>query len=115
MDTKKNTTTHKGKQFEQKAIHFLKLNGFTIIETNYYAKKIGEIDIIAKKDDVYHFVEVKSGESFEAVYNITTSKLSKLTRSIHYYLQLKKLDVAFCIDAIIFDKDDIEFLENITL
>lgn len=115
MDTKKNTTTNKGKQFENKALEFLKHNGFIIIETNFYAKKIGEIDIIAKKDDVYHFVEVKSGETFEAVYNITTAKLSKLTRSVNYYLQIKKLDVAFCIDAIIFDKNDLEFLENITL
>lgn len=115
MDTKKNTSTQKGKQFEKKAVDYLKNNGFNIIETNYYAKKIGEIDIIAKKDDVYHFVEVKSGESFEAVYNITPSKLSKLTRSIHYYLQINNLDVAFCIDAIIFDNHTLEFLENITL
>jgi putative endonuclease len=115
MDTKKDTTTKKGKQFEQKAVDFLKFNGFTIIETNYYAKKIGEIDIIAQKEDIYHFVEVKSGESFEAIYNITHSKLNKLIRSINYYLQVKKLDVSFCIDAIIFDKNELEFLENITL
>jgi len=114
MDTK-TTTKEKGNQFEQRAVSFLKRSGFEIIETNYYAKKIGEIDIIAKKDDVYRFVEVKSGETFEAVYNITTTKLSRLTRSVQYYLQSKKLDVDFCIDAIIFSKTDMEYLENITL
>jgi len=88
MDTK-TTTKDKGNQFEQKAVSFLKKNGYEIIETNYYAKKIGEIDIVAKKDDTYHFVEVKSGESFEAVYNITTTKLYRLIRSIEYYLQSK--------------------------
>ena len=33
----------------------------------------------------------------------------------NYYLQTKKLDVAFCIDAIIIDDKDITFLENITI
>ena len=114
MDTKTNTTS-KGKYFEQKAIDFLTTQGFILVEKNFYAKKIGEIDIIVKKDDVYHFIEVKSGESFEAVYNITPSKLSKLVRSIDYYLQTKKLDVSYCIDAIIFYGEELEFLENITL
>ncbi len=114
MQTKTPTKTI-GNYFEQKAIEFLKENSFTIVEQNFYAKKIGEIDIIAKKNDIYHFVEVKSGESFEAVYNITPTKLSRLNRSINYYLQIKKLDVAYCIDAIIFAGEELEYLENITL
>lgn len=115
MDTKTTNTTNKGKYFETKAVDFLQSNGFKIIEQNYYAKKLGEIDIIAQKDSVYHFVEVKSGESFEAVYNITPQKLYKLYRAIDYYLKEKKLDVAYCIDAIIFAKEELEYLENITL
>lgn len=114
MDTK-TTTTQKGQYFEQKAITYFKENSFTIIETNYHAKKMGEIDIIAFKNDTYHFIEVKSGESFEAVYNITPSKLSKLCKSIDYYLKEKNLDVAYCIDAIIFYGEELEYLENITL
>ena len=105
----------KGDYFEDKAVDFLSSNGFAIVERNYYAKKLGEIDIIAFKDEVYHFVEVKSGESFEAVYNITASKLHKLYRSIEYYLKVKNLDVAYCIDAIIFAGEELEYLENITL
>ena len=92
----------KGDYFEDKAVDFFSSSGFKIIERNYYARKLGEIDIIAFKDDVYHFIEVKSGESFEAVYNITPSKLHKLYRSIEYYLKVKNLDVAYCVDAIIF-------------
>ena len=114
MDTK-TTTTKKGQAFEKKAVHYLKKNGFSIIETNYHAKKMGEIDIIAFKNDTFHFVEVKSGESFEAVYNITPSKLSKLCKSVEYYLKEKNLDTAYCIDAIIFAGDKLEYLENITL
>lgn len=112
--TNSTTTKSKGDYFEKKAISFLEDNNFKIVQTNYYAKKLGEIDIIATKDDVYHFVEVKSGESFEAVYNITPAKLSKLTRSINYYLKEKNLDTAFCVDAIIFSGEQLEYLENIT-
>lgn len=109
------STKNKGDYFEKKAAEFLKEQGFNLVETNYYAKKLGEIDIIAKKDDVYHFVEVKSGEGFEAVYNITPAKLRKLIRSVDYYLKEKKLDTAYCIDAVIFNGEELEYLENITL
>ena len=108
-------STNLGKYYENKACSYLKDEGFTIIEQNFFAKKLGEIDIICKKDDVYHFVEVKSGESFEAVYNITPAKLGKLKRSIDYYIQIKKLDISYCIDAIIFASEELEYLENITL
>ena len=108
-------STSKGKYFETKAVQYLIDEDFKIIEINFFAKKIGEIDIICKKDDVYHFVEVKSGEGFEAVYNITASKLGKLKRSVEYYIQIKKLDVAYCIDAIIFAGEELEYLENITM
>ena len=106
---------YKGNYFEDKASNFLSSNGYVIIDRNYYARKFGEIDIVAKKDDVYHFVEVKSGESFEAVYNITPAKLYKLLRSVDYYLKVKRLDVSYCIDAIIFAGEELEYLENITL
>ena len=106
----------KGDFAEKRAISFLTDLNFMIIETNFYAKKLGEIDIIAKKDDVYHFCEVKSAQTFElAVQNLTKSKLSKIKRSVDYYLQIKKLNVAFCIDAVVVNDDSIEILENITM
>lgn len=106
----------KGNIAENKAVEFLKTQGFEIIEQNFYAKKLGEIDIISKKEKVYHFVEVKSADDYEvAVNNMTPQKLSKLKRSIDYYIQKKSLNIDFCIDAIIVVEDDIEFLENITL
>jgi len=109
-------TQHKGKESEEKACEFLISSGFKIIEQNFYAKKLGEIDIIATKNGVYHFIEVKSSVDYEsAINNITPSKLSKIKRSTDYYLQTKKLNVAFCIDAIIIVGNEIEYLENITL
>lgn len=106
----------KGDIAEKKACEFLSSKGFKIIEQNFYAKKLGEIDIISSKDDVYHFIEVKSANDYEiAINNITSNKLSKLKRSIDYYLQKNSLEVSFCIDAIIVVNEEIDFLENITL
>ena len=106
----------KGDLAEEKSCEYLTSRGFKIVEQNFYAKKLGEIDIIAKKNDVYFFIEVKSAEDYEiAVNNITQAKLSKIKRSVDYYLQKKKLNPDYQIDAIIVINDDITHLENITL
>ncbi|WP_320035126.1 YraN family protein [Campylobacterota bacterium DY0563] len=105
----------KGDIAENKACEYLNSQAFKIIEKNFYAKKLGEIDIIAVKDEIYHFIEVKSSNSYEnAINNITKTKLAKLKRSVDYYIQKKELNSSFCIDAIIVVDEDIEFLENIT-
>ena len=44
---------------ENIACHFLKKRGFEILDRNY-SRKWGELDIVAKKDSIIHFVEVKS-------------------------------------------------------
>jgi putative endonuclease len=106
----------KGDFAEKKAISFLEELDFKIIEQNFYAKKLGEIDIIATKNSVYHFCEVKSANDYEtAINNITNSKLSKIKRSVDYYIQSKKLDISYCIDAIIVTDESIDFIENITI
>lgn len=48
-----------GELGEDISCNFLESNGFTIIDRNY-RKKWGEIDIIAKKDEVLRFIEVKT-------------------------------------------------------
>lgn len=56
------TLTHKqkiGQIGENIATKHLKKLGFKILDRNY-RKKCGEIDIVAKKGDILHFVEVKS-------------------------------------------------------
>jgi len=106
----------KGDEAEKKALLFLKDKRFKIIQTNFYAKKLGEIDIIAKKDEIYHFFEVKSASNYEtAILNLTKQKLSKIKKSVEYYLQIKNLDCIFCIDAIVVTENEIKILENITI
>lgn len=48
-----------GKIGEETACLFLTKHKFSIIDRNY-TKKWGEIDIIVKKDNIIHFVEVKT-------------------------------------------------------
>jgi len=104
-----------GKQSEDKAVEFLLNNGFKIVERNFYASRFGEIDIIALKSGILHFIEVKSSHgSFEPIYNITPAKINKIIKSIAYYLKQKNLDLPWCIDALLITKHNIELIENIS-
>lgn len=77
----------KGNLAEDKACGFLYENGFSVIERNFYSR-FGEIDIIALKDEVLHFIEVKSGLDYEsAIQNITPKKLSRLIKTGDVYLK----------------------------
>ena len=51
-----------GKLGEEIAVRFLIKRGFVVLEQNFKKLPIGEVDIIAKKSGVVHFVEVKSAE-----------------------------------------------------
>ncbi len=105
----------KGNTAEDTACQFLAENGFDIIERNFYSR-FGEIDVIALKDGVLHFVEVKSGLDYEsAVLNITKSKLSKIIKTAHVYMKKSSLDIDFVFDALIVAEQKVEFIENITL
>lgn len=104
----------KGNAYEEQAVKFLEKNGFEIVDRNFYAKW-GEIDIVAKKDGIYHFVEVKGGENFEPIYNITPQKLQKNIKAVLSYAQKKGISSAYCIDALIVKDKTFDFVENITL
>ena len=116
MIEKVNIQLEFGKKSEDLACLFLEQEGFFLIERNYFARKMGEIDIIARKDDIFHFIEVKSAKAdFDPIYNVTKSKLRKVINSANYYMKVKKLDVSFSIDVILIRDDEVEFLENVTL
>jgi len=84
-----------GKFGEEIAVkHFVK-QGFKILERNY-RKKWGEIDIIAEKNKVLHFIEVKSVsyetdfDNFLPEENVHYFKKNRLKRAINTYLAEKK-------------------------
>ena len=84
---KKSPSSTLGKKAEDYASRFLLQNGYKIIDRNFRSR-FGEIDIIALKDDVLVFVEVKArwstkfGLPEEAV---TPQKLWKIGRTGEYY------------------------------
>ncbi len=102
----------KGDFAEDRAVSYLEDLGYKIVDRNYYSR-FGEIDIIAKKDDTLHFIEVKSGDG-EPIYKITPSKLSKIIKTADIYMQKKHIDLDYCFDAVIVTQQ-IEFIGNITL
>lgn len=83
-----------GKEGEKTAEIFLKRKGFRIIETNFSCN-FGEIDIIAKRKDVMHFIEVKTrssrnyGSPIEAV---TPYKVRHIVKTVQFYILIKQLE-----------------------
>ncbi len=99
---------------EKAAVEFLVGEGFWIVARNV-SSRFGEIDIVAKKDGVLHFVEVKSGRGFEPIYNITPTKLSRLVRTVEWYIQKNGIEIPYQLDALIVKGKRCELVENITL
>ncbi|NPA51056.1 MAG: YraN family protein [Epsilonproteobacteria bacterium] len=106
----------KGALAEENVVNFLQANGFLILDRNFYAAKFGEIDIVASKEGVLHFIEVKSAyRDFEPIYNISRKKLNHLINSINFYLKSKRLNMAWVIDVAVVKGEEIELLENVTI
>ncbi|PHR56884.1 MAG: hypothetical protein COA44_07180 [Arcobacter sp.] len=99
---------------EEKACLYIQTLGFQIIERNYTLRG-GEIDIIAIKDEVLHFIEVKSGTTYDPLYNITPKKLQHVINTAHRFMQKKNLDLCFQIDAISVQNDVCKLIENISI
>jgi len=125
---------------ESIACQFLVKHGFTILERNY-TKKWGEIDIVAKKGNILHFIEVKTGVSYETPGNVSRKtkesvsyetyrpeenvhpwKLRRLFRTIETYLAEKKIgntpwqiDIAVVKLDLLKRKGKVELIENITV
>jgi len=79
---------------EIKSCEYLESAGYLIIEKNFRCI-YGEIDIIAKRENIICFVEVKTrtssnyGEPQESVNPVKTGRIKKVAT---YYLGLKYLD-----------------------
>ena len=70
-----------GRLGEDIAVKYLENKGFLVIERNYL-KKCGEIDIIAKKAGITHFIEVKSVTRENLGRNVSELANSRLGRSV---------------------------------
>lgn len=85
--TPRNQSRSKGVAGEEKACKWLEAKGFKILARNY-CTQFGEIDIIALRDNLLHFIEVKTfaADSLSPRYAITTKKLEKIYASIDVLL-----------------------------
>lgn len=114
---------------EHLAARFLREKGFNIVETNYW-RKWGEIDIIAEKDDVLHFVEVKAtgtvsretkNDEYRPEENIRLWKKQRMSRAIRTYLSERKIpeekEFEICVIALNLDfshkKAKLRFIRNV--
>lgn len=83
---------------ENVAVKHLVKHFFEILDRNY-RKKWGEIDIIAKKDDILHFIEVKTvnvscetqKNGYQPEENVHLWKRQRLGRAIKTYLLENKI------------------------
>lgn len=104
-----------GKKGERKAVLFLKKHGYKILETNF-KNKIGEIDIIAEKDGVIVFVEVKNRSTYRfgrPIEAVDFRKQNKIKKVAEIYLMIKNKyynDVRF--DVVEVSNDNLEHIEN---
>ena len=104
-----------GSNYEKIAGEYLEKQGYQILEYNFYSRG-GEIDIIAKHNGYYVFVEVKyrenekSGHPFEAV---SVSKQRTISKCAFYYLQKNQLhDVPVRFDVVGILGDEIQVVQN---
>lgn len=85
-----------GQRGERLAAEFLRQNGYEVIESNSRALG-GEIDLVARDDGEYVFIEVKTrvrGGQVPAEEAVTPEKLKHMERSAETFLVARGLEEA---------------------
>jgi uncharacterized protein (TIGR00252 family) len=109
------TTTAVGHQGEQLAAEWLVRHGYSVIERNWKSRWC-EIDIVAMKNGIVYFVEVKYrkntayGDGFEYV---TIAKLRKMQFAAEFWIKMKAYEGDCQLAAASVDgtTGDVEFTE----
>ncbi|MGN1330768.1 MAG: YraN family protein [Clostridia bacterium] len=81
---------------------YLQMNNFQIIKCNFRSR-FGEIDIIAKKHEYIHFIEVKTRtkNTIEAREAIDKNKEKHIWKTAEYFLYINRIeDIGIEFDAI---------------
>ncbi|MCY4062721.1 MAG: YraN family protein [Chloroflexi bacterium] len=87
-------TNRTGAAGERIARDYLRAKGYAIVESNW-STTFGELDIIAKRDGILVFVEVKTrrGSSTEsALESVTAVKHARTLKSVYQYLHDHDID-----------------------
>jgi putative endonuclease len=112
------SSTETGRKAEAAARVYLEMRGFKIIEQNWRLPR-AEIDIVAEKDGVVHFVEVKyrfkddQGSGLDA---ITPTKLKQMHRAAWLWVSETKWKGEYVLSAVEMAGKDftvLNFVENV--
>ena len=112
MDNKRSI----GTAYEEKAVEYLTAKGYRIIKRNFRCR-IGEIDIIAKQNDIVVFVEVKYrktasfGYPEEAV-SFSKQKIIRKVAEFFFAGEQLPLDTECRFDVIAILGEEINHIEN---
>ena len=101
---------------EDAAVNYLVNNGFTILERNFFCK-IGEIDIIALRNQCVHFIEVKYRKTSDygyALEAVSTKKQKKIYNVAKLFIaKNKNFENCMCsFDVIAIDGNNINYYYN---
>lgn len=91
----KNSNTKKWNKWEIVAIKYLQKNWYKMLDTNFKFGRFWEIDLIAEKEWISIFIEVKYRNNTNfwiPEESITKSKLSKCLKTVDYYCKKNKID-----------------------
>ncbi|MDW5300355.1 MAG: YraN family protein [Sedimentibacter sp.] len=108
---------NKGFEYEKIAEKYLLDKNYIIEKTNFTCR-LGEIDIIARKDGILHFIEVKGRKNTDYGYPreaVTLIKQKKIIKVAKYYFMLAGSDdfpCQFDVIEIIMDVKIINHIEN---
>ena len=102
-----------GADAEDRVEKFLIKDGYKIIKRNFHSK-FGEIDIIAKKDQILTFFEVKYSKNYDPIYRITSAKMQKIIKTIDYFFMISNSDDEYQISAALVTPKGIEIIDNIS-
>ncbi|MFN7161002.1 MAG: YraN family protein [Candidatus Gracilibacteria bacterium] len=85
-----------GMNGESLACTFLEKKGYQILDRNF-SSRYGELDIIAKKEDEYVFVEVKTRSQWSAKMvsgeeSVTSAKRKRMLQTIQVYFAKKNFE-----------------------
>ena len=128
MITKKRAFGDLGEEITAK---YLKSKGYVVLSRNYL-KSFGELDIVASKEGIIHFIEVKSVSreigrgsvthvtgDWNPAERVDKWKLKRIERAIHSYLIEFKLELDWQIDVALVYIDEknkkarVEILERV--
>ena len=106
-----------GEKAESKAIVYLEKKGYQIVDRNYHAGKLGEIDLIMENDEYLVFIEVKYAKTDQfglPHYKVDIKKQKQILKVAEVYLAEYETSKDCRLDAVlIYEKNNDEIIEHI--